>query len=92
MTKEEIYEETTLKNLGNNPQGTRMDIVYSAMDEYAKKQSIAFAEWIDRNGYFQDTYDKFWYRRGKGVEPKFVTISMSNAELYTIFLSQQTQE
>ena len=36
-TMEEVYNEQTLKHLGNNPQGTRMDIVYSAMKEFAKE-------------------------------------------------------
>jgi len=30
--KEDCYELATLKQLGNNPQGTRMDVVYMAMD------------------------------------------------------------
>lgn len=34
-----VYEEATLKNLGSNPQGTRMDIIYLAMKMYAAQQS-----------------------------------------------------
>ena len=34
-TKEKVYEDCTLKNLGNKPNGTRMDIVYDSMEEYA---------------------------------------------------------
>ena len=36
-TKEQCYEEATLKSLGNDPQGTRMDVVYLAMDIYANQ-------------------------------------------------------
>lgn len=34
-TREECYNEATLKSLGTNPQGTRQDIIYLAMDIYA---------------------------------------------------------
>jgi hypothetical protein len=33
--KRKCYEEATLKSLGNNPQGTRIDVVYLAMEIYA---------------------------------------------------------
>ena len=33
--KNDCYELATLRELGNNPQGTRMDVVYKAMDIYA---------------------------------------------------------
>lgn len=36
-SKEDVYNDATLKNLGNNPNGTRMDIIYDAMDIYAKE-------------------------------------------------------
>ncbi len=34
-TKQECYEEATLKSVGDNPQGTRMDVIYLAMEIYA---------------------------------------------------------
>lgn len=37
-SKEEIYNESTLRNLGNNPNGTRMDVVYDAMDVFAAQE------------------------------------------------------
>ncbi len=36
-SKEDIYNEATLKNIGANPNGTRMDIIYEAMDLWAKE-------------------------------------------------------
>jgi hypothetical protein len=36
-SKEEVYEDVTRKHLGNNPNGTRMDIVYAAMEEYSSQ-------------------------------------------------------
>lgn len=45
VTKQEAYEKATLLNLAANPMGTRMDVIYLAMDGYAKQQSIAFYEW-----------------------------------------------
>ncbi len=35
MTKQEAYEKATMQNL-SNPNGTRMDIIYLAMDIYAE--------------------------------------------------------
>lgn len=32
MTKEEAYEKATMIELGNNPNGTRQDVIYKAMD------------------------------------------------------------
>lgn len=36
-TAQEVYERVTLRQIGNNPQGTRMDIVFIAMEEYANQ-------------------------------------------------------
>lgn len=36
-SKEDCYNEATLKSLGNNPNGTRMDVVYLAIDIYAEE-------------------------------------------------------
>lgn len=92
MTREEIYEEGTLKNIGNNPQGTRMDVVYSEMDEYAKQQSIAFAEFIFKGGYTVHLffYEWMWVKRSLSV--KDVSTLLTTQQLYDQFLSQQTKE
>lgn len=36
-TKEEIYEEATLKSYAENPMGTREDVTHKAMEIYAKE-------------------------------------------------------
>ncbi len=36
-TKETVYEDCTRQHLGNNPLGTRMNIVYDSMEQYAKE-------------------------------------------------------
>ncbi len=36
-SKEDCYNEATLKSLGNNPQGTRQDVIYLAMEIYAQQ-------------------------------------------------------
>lgn len=38
MSKEDCYNEATRIELGNNPQGTRMDVIYRAMELYAAQQ------------------------------------------------------
>lgn len=45
MTKEEAYQKATLQQLGNNPQGTRQDIIYAAMEIYA--DSFLKGIWIN---------------------------------------------
>lgn len=59
--------------------------IISAMDEYAKKQSIAFAEWISDED-CQLTPDG-WVRKKENYE-YYMPIQM----LYSVFLSQQTKE
>lgn len=36
-SKEQCYQDATLKSLSENANGTRMDIIYSAMEEYASQ-------------------------------------------------------
>ena len=60
--------------------------IYRAMDQYSQQQAIAFAEWIDGNGFecelHTDENVKFW--AVKDGSPYLTT-----DELYTLFLSQQ---
>lgn len=37
LTKEECYEKATLLELGNNPTGTRQEVVWKAMEIYAQQ-------------------------------------------------------
>lgn len=86
-TKEKILEEHCLGN-GQFMDESRIDgyteNVYSAMDEYAKQQSIAFQEWADtcavRNGFHEWTV-------GCGNAKKKYT----SDELYSLFLENQTK-
>lgn len=49
LSKEAIYEDATRKELGSNPNGTRMDVVSRAMDMYAQQEAISFCDWRVRN-------------------------------------------
>ena len=55
-TKRQVYEDCTLKML-SDPNGTRMDIVFAAMDKYAMQESISFLEWSNSEGW--QTYDSW---------------------------------
>ncbi len=57
--------------------------VHKAMDEYAKQECIAFAEWIPMNAYIGE--DEYGYYLLENSEP--VTI----AELYTKFKEQSSK-
>lgn len=46
-----VYQDATLKSLGNNPFGTREDVIYLSMDIYAEQVAIDFCEWVELNGY-----------------------------------------
>lgn len=48
-SKEEVYNEITLKHLGNNPNGTRMDIVYDAMDIYFTERSMELLSFLSKH-------------------------------------------
>jgi hypothetical protein len=66
--KQTVYEDCTRKHLGNNPQGTRTDIVFDAMDEYASIVGVGFAEWKDKNylkSVRKDRLDKYYSRADK---------------------------
>lgn len=88
MTKEEIYEEATLKNIANST-GTRMDIIYHAMSEYAKQEAIKFAEFISAN----TTKVRFVWNKGNwqifnkngGIE------NITSQELYSLYLQSKNQ-
>ena len=55
MSKEEVYQQQTLKLL-SNANGTRQDIIYAAMDEYARIQAISFAKFCDDLRIFADAH------------------------------------
>ncbi len=38
MTKEEAYELATMQELGGNPNGTRQDVVWRAMELFAEQE------------------------------------------------------
>ena len=45
MNKEEAYELATMRELGGNPNGTRQDVVWRAMDIYSKEMCIEYLDW-----------------------------------------------
>lgn len=47
VSKNEAYEKATMQELGGNPTGTRQDVIYRAMDLYAKECAIGFHKWAD---------------------------------------------
>ncbi len=58
-TKEEVYEDCTRQELGNNPTGTRMEVVYRAMDEYFKERATDFLNWYMESTW--ESIDAGWY-------------------------------
>jgi len=46
MTKEEAYEKATMQELGGNPNGTRQDVVWRAMDIYSRHQATCYGNFI----------------------------------------------
>ena len=85
MDKETIYNEATMKNMGEYPMGTRMQIVYSAMDEYAKQQAMGFSEWTSENNY--SYRGAVWIHLGRDVEG--LPIRATTQELYSLYLTQK---
>jgi len=61
---------------------------FKAMDEYAKAQSIAFAEWKDLY-YVKDSVNGLFYMKQGYMMTEKVTWH-GNESLYTLFLSHQS--
>lgn len=83
MTKEDLL----IKNCPRSETYAQGNVkgIYSAMDEYAREQSIEFAEWIDSERYYQDEETKKWStatQREKGI---------TSEQLYSTFLQQKEQ-
>lgn len=92
MSKEKVYQEATLKCLGENSNGTRMDVVYEAMDQWAKMQSIAFSDWVQENEYFiPEGYTGYVKRTGQEI--RFTANQFIKPEdLFDMFLQHQSQQ
>ena len=88
LSKEAIYEDATRKELGSNPNGTRMDVVSRAMDMYAQQEEISFAEWIIHNNYgceYIEGFGEVIWREDDDPDAVHTT-----PQLYQIFLKSQT--
>lgn len=84
MTKEEAYEKATMISIGENPNGTRQDVVYKAMEIYTKQESIAFGEFISNHRLnFQTANNGSWI----GLDMKRIT----NEELYELYLKDKNK-
>lgn len=88
MTKEEILED---KNGFFYLEDTvyHEDGVKEAMDEFAKQEAIAFAEWIGRNDYiFYGGENNTWYHSDDRKRKNPLTTE----QLYQLFLNQSKQQ
>lgn len=87
MNKEEIlkseYEKffASQEYEASNLCHTYKEVTLPAMDEYAKQQAIAFAEWMAAEGYI--TYDGF----DRWIAPHNNNTVYSASQLYAQFLS-----
>lgn len=80
MTKEEILDKHHNLNLGMLSITEKQ--IQSAMDDYAKQEAIAFAEWISTHELdFQPASD------GRFIGLDMVTITPE--QLYSLFLEQK---
>ncbi len=78
MTKEEAYELATMQELGGNPNGTRQDVVWRAMELYAKQEAIEFLQDFFNHIEVNGTLLKDW----KEINPE---------QLYNIFHSHKSK-
>lgn len=85
LSKEAVYEKVTMQELGGNPNGTRQEIVWKAMDEYALLISIAFVEWILRNDYQKYTKGIDWWFNEPPTPGK--QTYFNSEQLYKLFLT-----
>jgi hypothetical protein len=89
-SKETVYQEATMKSLGMNAEGTRMDIVYAAMEEYSKGQCIAYDEWKEKeNIVFRNGK---WQRWVPFEYTSKVLVYYTHEELYEAFIKHQSKQ
>jgi len=78
-SKEEILKENGINGDIKN--------LYPVLDQYAKQECMAFAEWIDGNGYgcflMTDEGEKHWDKLGDKK------VNVTTADLYTLYLQQK---
>jgi hypothetical protein len=58
-----------------------MDVIYAAMDTYAKQVAIGFAEWVHRIYIPTATNPKRWYKTGEIDKGRYET-----EQLYSMYL------
>lgn len=96
MTKEEIinkyaFVERRESDFGQAPAYDFKYLAYGnaekAMDEYAKQQAIAFAEWA-----FKDDNPFVEGSNGRWIQQSGNSSSWSTEELYNIFIEQQNKD
>ncbi len=84
MTKEAILNKHDTSN--KYIEQTCRPELFSAMDEYAKQQAIAFGEWIQGCNYAPATDDGKWQNQLPGENDTITT-----GELYSQFIENQRQ-
>lgn len=86
-TKEQVYYDVTMKEIGSNPNGTRTDIVYAAMEEYAKQQAESFTAFLKSEAFFTVSDWPGWHKGAEkidGVRPWY-----SFEQIYNLWKKKQ---
>lgn len=85
MTREQIYEDE-FGFLAVKPSHTVKKAVFSAMDEYAKQQAIAFANYLHLN-YQPEAEAGYWYDQHDPRNQNPITTEW----IYNQFIEQQNK-
>ena len=93
MTKIEAYERATLLEIGENPNGSRQDVVYKAMDIYGAVLAKEFASFMFENyKYLESKFGDSWYKKEDGKLPLNCTVTYTMKECFDDFLNYIKQK
>lgn len=85
MTKEEILDKHHNLNLGMLSITEKQ--IQAAMDDYAKQEAIAFAEWVIKSNYDFNGKTGMWYNFIS--TPEIDLPEKPTEQLYSLFLEQK---
>jgi len=93
MTATEIAKTILYSPVTNNQHTASIEKGEKIIEEYAKQQSIEFAEWITNNGYIRnldDTNDRWMIWKQHSYKPQDGEwIAISTGQLYKLWMKEK---
>lgn len=78
MTKEEAYEKATMISIGENPNGTRQDVVYKAMEIYTDEIRFELSKECKRVKIQRNEYEQELLKANREIMKLRASLKMKN--------------